>query len=70
MPLNALWHRANPMPKNPTIDERIEWHREHARACGCRPIPEGVRAEIARRESASGGPAARGTHRRRPASRD
>jgi hypothetical protein len=24
--INATWHRAHPMPKNPTVDQRIEWH--------------------------------------------
>ncbi len=28
------------MPKNPTKEQRIAWHREHARHCACRPIPE------------------------------
>jgi hypothetical protein len=47
--LNADWHRANPIPTNPTLDQRIAWHLEHAKACGCRDIPETLRAEIARR---------------------
>lgn len=38
--MNADWHRAHPMPKNPTEAQRIVWHQEHAVACGCRPIPE------------------------------
>jgi hypothetical protein len=49
MPINAAWHRAHPMPKNPTQDERIAWHVDHAERCGCRPIPESLRREIERR---------------------
>lgn len=49
MPINETWHRAHPMPKNPTVDERIRWHEDHAVQCGCRPIPDGLKKEIARR---------------------
>jgi len=27
------------MPKNPSTQERIKWHLEHAKHCACRPIP-------------------------------
>jgi len=37
-----LWHEQNRMPKNPTPQQRVEWHIEHARNCQCRPIPDGV----------------------------
>ncbi len=49
MALNEIWHRAHPMPKNPSRDERIAWHLEHTRECGCRPPPESLRDEVARR---------------------
>lgn len=45
----ADWHRANRMPKNPTPDQRIAWHVEHALHCGCRPIPPKLAAEMTRR---------------------
>jgi len=48
--LNAEWHNAHPMPKKPSLDERVAWHLEHARACACRPIPGKVQAEIDRRK--------------------
>ncbi len=48
--LNAAWHRDHPMPKNPTLEDRVRWHEEHAAACGCRPIPAGIRKEMERRE--------------------
>ena len=49
--MNEGWHSAHPMPKNPTIDERVDWHLEHAKDCGCRPIPETISQEIDRRRS-------------------
>jgi len=47
--INATWHRAHPMPKNPTLDQRIEWHVAHARACGCREITGKLLEEFKRR---------------------
>jgi hypothetical protein len=47
--LNADWHRAHPMPKNPTLDERIAWHLDHAAHCGCREIPPTLRDEMEKR---------------------
>lgn len=37
--LNAEWHNAHRMPKNPKEAERLAWHIEHAKHCACRPIP-------------------------------
>lgn len=45
--LNAEWHRAHRMPKNPTTDQRLAWHRAHEAHCGCRPMPERLRALLA-----------------------
>ena len=39
MSINAEWHRARPMPKNPTLEQRLEWHHEHALNCACRKPP-------------------------------
>ncbi|MGE0159277.1 MAG: hypothetical protein AB7T31_07670 [Gemmatimonadales bacterium] len=36
--INAEWHRAHRMPKNPTPKQRLEWHLAHARACSCRAL--------------------------------
>jgi len=47
--MNAAWHAANPMPRRATVDQRIAWHLAHAAACGCRPVPEKLVAEIERR---------------------
>jgi len=41
-----LWHEQNRMPKNPTPQQRVEWHVEHAKHCQCRPIPARVLALI------------------------
>jgi len=34
------------MPENPTRQQRVEWHRGHEENCGCRPVPDGLRAEV------------------------
>lgn len=47
--LNAEWHRAHRMPKNPTEDQRLEWHEAHAAVCACRPMPEALAAKVAAR---------------------
>lgn len=39
MPINAEWHEAHRMPRNATLEQRIAWHAEHARACACREVP-------------------------------
>ncbi|MBB3929999.1 hypothetical protein GGR25_001038 [Kaistia hirudinis] len=37
------------MPPKASLNERIAWHLEHARACGCREIPASILAELERR---------------------
>jgi hypothetical protein len=44
--INAKWHAKNKMPKNATLEERVRWHEEHARECGCRAIPPAVQDAI------------------------
>ena len=44
--MNEEWHEAHPMPKKPTLAQRMEWHLEHARHCKCRPIPPKLLAQI------------------------
>ena len=46
MAINAAWHKAHRMPKNATLEQRIAWHREHAKRCACQPIPEKLRAAM------------------------
>jgi hypothetical protein len=42
--INAEWHRANIMPKNPTDKQRAAWHYEHAIHCGCRAVTASIAA--------------------------
>lgn len=44
--LNKEWHEKNRMPKNPSVDERRQWHLQHAKHCACRPIPPKLLAAI------------------------
>lgn len=37
--LNKEWHLKHPMPKNPTFEQRVEWHLAHCKNCGCREMP-------------------------------
>lgn len=46
--MNPEWHKKNAMAKNATIDQRVAWHQEHTRSCGCRPFPKGLLALLAR----------------------
>lgn len=48
--MNRVWHEAHPMPRSATPEQRISWHMDHARNCGCRPIPAGVLALIKERK--------------------
>ena len=47
--INAEWHGRHKMPVNPTIDQRVKWHIEHARHCGCRPISGKILPEVEKR---------------------
>jgi hypothetical protein len=47
--INEEWHRKNRMPRNPTVEQRIEWHLEHQKNCSCRPIPRKLSEEMERR---------------------
>jgi len=49
MKINAKWHLANKMPKNPTLDQRVKWHAEHAENCSCRPLEGKIFEEIKKR---------------------
>ena len=47
--MNATWHQRHAMPKNPSLETRVRWHVAHAKACGCRGIPQPIVAELRRR---------------------
>lgn len=44
--INREWHKKHRMPKNPTLEERVEWHKEHAKNCACREMPESIKKRI------------------------
>jgi hypothetical protein len=44
--VNVAWHEKHPMPKNPSLDQRVKWHLAHAAACACREIPKTVLREL------------------------
>jgi hypothetical protein len=44
--LNADWHLAHKMPKNPTPKQRLDWHVAHAKACACRPLTASMLAKL------------------------
>lgn len=46
MKINADWHIKNKMPKNPKLEQRIKWHKEHAKFCLCREMPESIKKYI------------------------
>jgi predicted DNA-binding protein (MmcQ/YjbR family) len=45
--INQAWHRAHRMPARATAAQRLKWHRVHAQACGCRPMPASLRKQAA-----------------------
>jgi hypothetical protein len=47
--MNKVWHSAHIMPKNATIEQRIEWHLAHKAHCNCRDIPEKLKEEMIKR---------------------
>ncbi|HZD60369.1 MAG TPA: hypothetical protein VE439_07950 [Anaerolineae bacterium] len=46
---NAEWHLKNTMPKNPTLDQRVRWHIEHARNCPCPSLDGEILEELKKR---------------------
>ncbi len=48
--INADWHKKHPMPKKPTLEQRVHWHKEHLKHCSCRNVlPAGLLAEMKKR---------------------
>lgn len=43
--MNTAWHNANPLPETATPEERVKWHDEHEKNCGCRPIEQSLAAQ-------------------------
>ena len=46
MKINKEWHLKNRMPKNPTFEQRMEWHIAHAASCACRQPSAKLKAQI------------------------
>ncbi|MFA5259554.1 MAG: hypothetical protein WC979_08440 [Candidatus Pacearchaeota archaeon] len=38
--INKEWHEKNKMPKNPSFEAKVKWHREHFRNCKCRELED------------------------------
>jgi hypothetical protein len=49
MKINKEWHEAHRMPRNATLDERVDWHLKHAANCACRDIPPTIKRELENR---------------------
>ena len=47
--MNKAWHLKHKMPKNPTVEQRIEWHLAHSKNCGCRKIEGKLADEMKKR---------------------
>jgi hypothetical protein len=44
--LNREWHLTHKMPKNPSLEQRIQRHTEHAKHCHCREMSEKIKKMI------------------------
>jgi hypothetical protein len=44
--MNKLWHANNKMPPKATLEQHIQWHREHQLHCACREIPKSLSSRI------------------------
>jgi hypothetical protein len=40
--MNKEWHSKNPMPAKATLDQRVDWHKEHQKHCACRQAPKSL----------------------------
>jgi hypothetical protein len=56
MKINKEWHEKNRMPKNPTREQRVEWHIAHVANCACRLPSDKLKAEIDRFQAERGHP--------------
>jgi hypothetical protein len=50
MKINKEWHLANPMPKSPSLDQRIAWHIAHLEHCNCRKLTPKLQEEFKKRK--------------------
>ncbi|QQR35619.1 hypothetical protein JI749_14905 [Devosia oryziradicis] len=47
--MNRDWHETHRLPANAKLEQRIDWHIEHAAQCGCREIPDSVKKALEQR---------------------
>ncbi|HEX5113035.1 MAG TPA: hypothetical protein VFV79_09315 [Saprospiraceae bacterium] len=52
MKINKEWHLKHKMPKNPTLEQRIAWHKEHQKHCACRDMPDQLKLIIRKNQAA------------------
>jgi hypothetical protein len=43
--INAEWHNADRMPKNPTWEQRVDWHMRRRQSCACREMSPALNAD-------------------------
>lgn len=46
MAINKEWHEKHKMPKNPSFEQKMEWHIEHSKHCNCYPLSEKIKEEL------------------------
>lgn len=46
---NTRWHARHRLPTNPTLDQRVQWHMEHARRCPCPSQDEDILEDLKKR---------------------
>ena len=46
---NTQWHVKHQLPNNPTLEQRVQWHMEHARRCPCPSQDEDILEELKKR---------------------
>jgi hypothetical protein len=46
MPINREWHALHKLGQKTKLEERLNWHLEHAANCGCREMPPSIRREL------------------------
>jgi hypothetical protein len=46
--MNKVWHQRHKLASGATPKERLAWHLEHQKRCGCRPIPQSLQRLLAR----------------------
>jgi PAS domain S-box-containing protein len=44
--MNRAWHQKHKMPKNASLEERLNWHLAHQQQCACREVPRKLAALI------------------------